>query len=423
MTTTAFRRLAAGLLAGAVLVLAACDGGDGEPDATATPELTATPESTIVTSDDGKLILTIPNGAMPEGTNVTATAVSLSELPPELQQLSGARDGYRLEPDGLQFSMPVTVTLTLDRSDLPDEPANGMSAYGMVVSPSGGGREILTGLSTTASLTQPEVVIVGQLTHFSFLGTTRSSLAVELDPAPREQPTGGTFTSAARARNQNQDTVRLEEPLGAFEASGQVSLAPGSEPFIGEEQVDELNGDGWERGSTFQCADDPGPGTYGVAARAVSVAQLEGQEPIRTELRVRLNGDIDCVEAGAATAIPTGDGGPQVRIGLKAGCVHTMPGVESQEQGRASVMDAASGAPLSGATVDAAAQGPGLIEPAASAVTGANGDALLIFPINRFGEYVIEIVRVTLADGQVASFAPDSVLTVTHEVAAQCTPP
>ena len=422
MRRLAMRLGAAAAVVACIVLLVSCGGGgDGGEEATATPQPSPTPEVTIVTSDDGKLALAIPNGALPAGTVISMTAVPVTELPAELQQLKGAGTGYRLEPDGLVFSQPVEATLTLDRANLPDA-AGSMAAYGLVSFSEPAGREILPGQSTHASVSGSEVLVRGQLTHFSTLGLTQGSIEVSLDTVPREQAVGATFTAAADARNINPDFVRLTEPEGAFVASGAVSTS--SDGYIGLDNEEQLNAEGFSNTGTFHC-DVAGPGTYGVEAKITSVV-LDAPE-IVTELTVQLEGDVVCVEAGggatqpppAATNTPVASGGPSVVVTSEGECEHTQPGVESETRDRVGVRDT-NGQPVAGATINGTATGPALINNAAAAVTDASGNAVLVYRITAFGPYAMVVGSVVLPDGTIAVFDPSSVLSTTFTVGATC---
>lgn len=424
---------AAGIVFAVILFVSCGGGGDGGEDATATPQPSPTPSVTVITSDDGKLSIAIPNGAVPAGTIISITAVPLEQLPIELQQLKGAGTGYRLEPDGLVFSQPAEATLRLDRANLPDAQGS-MSAYALVSFNEANGREVLPGQSTTASVTGSEVVVRGQLTHFSTLGTTQGSLEVSLDTVPRQQAVGATFSADAGARNLNKDLVRLTEPEGAFVASGTVSAA-GNDIYIGHDNEEQLNAEGFSNTGTFHC-DVEGPGTYGVEAKIKSVV-IEAPEAV-TDLTVQLEGDVECVEAGGGatqpppgpTNTPAAGGAPTLKIVQTAGCDHTQPGVQSEFQKRVKVTDA-SGNPVAGVKVDEQATGPGFRGPGGqpvqtatqSATTDANGEARLVFTIVRPGEYVATVQRLTLPDGRLAVFDQASTLQTRFTVGQTCATP
>ena len=414
---------AAAIVIAVVLFVSCGGGGDSGEESTATPAPSPTPNVTVLTSDDGKLTLAIPNGAVPGSTVISITAVPLQQLPIELQQLRGAGTGYRLEPDGLEFLQPVEATLTLDRADVPDA-AGSMSAYALVSFSEPTGREVLPGQSTHASVTGGSVVITGQLMHFSTLGTTQGSIEVSLDTVPREQAVGATFTADADARNINPDLVRLTEPEGAFVASGAVSTV-GDDAYIGLDNEEQLNAEGYSNTGTFHC-DVAGPGTYGVVAKITSVV-IEAPDAV-TELSVQLDGDVECVEAGGgATQPPPGatntpaasSGVPAVVVTSEGECEHTQPGVESESRDRVGVRDT-NGQPVANATINGTATGPALINNTATAMTDANGNALLVYRITSLGPYTMVVGSVVLPDGKIAIFDPASVLSTTFTVGQTC---
>lgn len=98
-----------------LVVVLTCVGGCGGEDPPAGPS----PASTI-TSAGGRASLAIPAGALPPG--VSAADIRLTELAPaDLPQDrngSPVRGGVRLEPDGLVFNTPVTLTLTVPTSSI-----------------------------------------------------------------------------------------------------------------------------------------------------------------------------------------------------------------------------------------------------------------------------------------------------------------
>jgi hypothetical protein len=93
----------------------ACTGGGGEPAATGSP----------TASDDGAVTLTIPAGALPPGvdaSDIRVTTVLIAEPQPleapdpeADEQPSRVVAVFELEPDGLRFLRPVTLTFRLPR--------------------------------------------------------------------------------------------------------------------------------------------------------------------------------------------------------------------------------------------------------------------------------------------------------------------
>jgi len=306
-----FRRVSfLGFALVSLVVLAAC-GGDGAGPASPTP----TEESRSVTSDDGKLTLEIPPGALDEDVPITITSVPLEELPQALQEVQGAGDGYRLEPEGLRFLGPVTVSLELDRDELEDEPEDGITAYALVSLTEGGERELLNEPVTEATLGGDTIVVRGELGHFSWLTRTKSSLTFFLEKVKREQPVGGKFTAKMKAKNTDKSgRVTLAFVNGNLLDFGAVSRDQVSSSFslsigglaellaggVGLKPGEETN----EETAPFQCAESPGRGTYGVRALSISTvaAPDEPEGEIITAIKLVIDSVIECV---APTPTPT----------------------------------------------------------------------------------------------------------------------
>ncbi len=187
-----------------LVVLAACGGNGAGPTSPTPSEGDATAigeESRTVTSDDGKLTLKIPPEALGEDVPITITSVPLEELPQALQEVQGAGGGYRLEPEGLRFLGPVTVSLELDRDELEEEPEGEITAYVLVSLTEDGERELLDESVTEATLGEDTILVRGELSHFSWLTRTKSSLTFSLEKVKREQPVGGKFMAKMKAKN------------------------------------------------------------------------------------------------------------------------------------------------------------------------------------------------------------------------------
>ena len=301
-----FRRVSfLGFALVSLVVLAAC-GGDGAGPASPTP----TEESRTVTSDDGKLTLEIPPEALDEDVQITITSVPLEELPQALQEVRGAGDGYRLEPEGLRFLGPVTVSLELDRDELEDEPEGGITAYALVSLTEDGERELLDEPVTEATLGEDTIVVRGELGHFSWLTRTKSSLTFFLEKVKREQPVGGKFTAKMKAKNTDKSgRVTLAFVNGNILDFGAVSYDGGSNLF--SLSIPGLGGVGlkpgeesFEQAEPFRCAESPGRGTYGVSVLSISKVALpdEPEGEIRAAIKLVMDSVIECV---APTPTPT----------------------------------------------------------------------------------------------------------------------
>lgn len=354
------------------LVVACGDGSDGgAPDGEQSPAPSATvaAEATTVTSDDGLLTIEIPEGALDDPSEVTISTVAAEELPEPLASVRGVGHAYRLEPDGLEFSEPVAVTLVLSRSDL-DEAENSLAAYALVTQGADGDLELLAGQDTEWTIGEDTVAVRGELRHFSLLAWTRGSLFAELTPAAPMQPLGGTFTVRATLENvDSTGTVVLRGANGEFSTAFQeVQVA--SDRVFGPETL--AAGDAMPGAAAFKCPDHEADDIYSVKALATSVLE-DGSE---TLLTLWVNGEVQCV-AGLPTQTP------EPRLALN--CDHRMPGVESDVIVRVAGLDP-------GETVSGTVTGTGVIGGGAfTATASGTGVAEARVAIRELATYTVTV--------------------------------
>jgi hypothetical protein len=127
-------------------------------------------------------------------------------------------------------------------------------------------------------------------------------------------------------------------------------------------------------------------------------------------------------EPAGPTATEPAGGPEQVEITQTEGCEHTQPGVQSELQKLVTVRRP-DGTPVEGANVLASATGPGLLSPTAQGTTNGEGQAQLVWPINKFGSYGVAIEGVTDASGAALELTPTSETTATIEVGEVCESP
>ena len=140
-----------------VLGISACGGGTSVED---------TQESVTVESSDGSASLTIPVGAIPSGVN--PSSITMARLTAEEMDLIGggtAIAAYDLEPDGLEFSEPITLTLRflLIGTDNPELYVDSV---------------LVTDIATDG-LTNG-LVVTAEISHFSTLIVTRGFFTLAL---------------------------------------------------------------------------------------------------------------------------------------------------------------------------------------------------------------------------------------------------
>lgn len=276
----------------AALALVACGGGGATR--------IVADEGGIVTSDDGKLTLEIPPGALDEDVDITITAIPLDELAEELEGLRVARAGYRLEPDGLQFNELVGVRLELDRAELGDLPEGGVTAQMLVNLSSDGDLESLARLATELAPGNETVVVRGELTHFSVVESWDMGLNVSLTKVKEKQPLHGTFDVVAKVRHDSGRNSAFYAVNGEFRHKGNKIAVLGERRF-GPESF--IIGEELEGRATYECA-EAGKDTYFLRIYARLQWRSLFFEGERTDyLTVVLPIDVECV-AGLPTATP-----------------------------------------------------------------------------------------------------------------------
>lgn len=103
---------------GTTTITASGEGQSASAAITVTDGAMVGPAGGTITLAGGAVVLTIPAGALPTATPITATPrTGPAPEAPSGWQLAGAF--YDLGPDGLTFAQPATVTMTFDKQALP----------------------------------------------------------------------------------------------------------------------------------------------------------------------------------------------------------------------------------------------------------------------------------------------------------------
>ncbi len=278
-------------------VAVSCGGGEGGT-------VTVGVAGGVATSDDGKLTLDIPAGALGEEAEITITAVSVGELPEELREASGPGPAYRLEPDGLEFSEPVPVTLELDRSELDDVPEDGVVAYLLLTQDADGEIESLDELVTEATLGEETVTVRGELSHFSYIVKSDGFLTVELERVPFRQLIEVPFTAAVGFRNTAPNLPRLSmEPVFVNHFGvppvDDVDSVDDVEDVVDIKKPGTVNPGASEFIAAKYVCTDPGVGKYGID----TTWRFPDADLLRS-VDVTIHGEVECVTT-LATPTPT----------------------------------------------------------------------------------------------------------------------
>ncbi|MCH8993871.1 MAG: hypothetical protein IH959_02760 [Chloroflexi bacterium] len=286
----------------AFAALAVSCGGGGESG-----KAVISVEGGVATSDDGKLTLDIPPGALDEEVELTISAVSVDELPEALREASGTGPAYRLEPDGLVFNEPVPVTLKLDRSEMDDVPEDGVVAHLLLTRNADGEIETLEELVTEATLGEETITVRGELSHFSWLTDSDGALIVSLERVALRQEVDKRFTA-----------VVLFEAVEFFFIPGDFELVPEFVEPYGVLSVEHVTMKGFDSGGVFDipirldtifaegtgeflrahyiCV-EPDLGVYGIDTKW---RERGGGGPYRVTIRA----NVDCVDTGDVAQEP-----------------------------------------------------------------------------------------------------------------------
>jgi len=140
------------------------------------------PEGGSITSSDGRLILTFPPGALFEETEITIRRVDPTDLGPGFEGLEPDL-AYELLPDGLEFDVPVTATLTLDEA--PIQPDGSLEVEGriLLITSSDGVVEILEGIQEV-DVDADTATLSAELDGFSTIEETRNGIKFMYEGIP-----------------------------------------------------------------------------------------------------------------------------------------------------------------------------------------------------------------------------------------------
>ena len=135
-----------------------------------------------ITSSDGRLSLDIPAGALDEDTKITIRRINDNNLPPEFQGLT-TNHRYNLQPDDLQFGMPVEVEFLTDQKAL-DQDGNITVDSSLLFASVSQKLEPLGNLETIIDADDDTVINKGTLEHFSVLVEITAGITTKIENVP-----------------------------------------------------------------------------------------------------------------------------------------------------------------------------------------------------------------------------------------------
>lgn len=176
-TIGAMRRVLVGLVLGVALLVSG-SAGSADPGA-------VVPGRTV-RSADGLLTVSIPRGALRKNVRVRVRTLSRAQWPRQLRRSKSRPAGkvYELEPDGLQFMKPVTVTRRLKGFDL----SKGLPGVWFVTQDARG-RWALLG-KPAIKLQDGVLVATGTTRHFSPVATFDGGIRVQMNPPSLNKKVG-----------------------------------------------------------------------------------------------------------------------------------------------------------------------------------------------------------------------------------------
>ena len=275
-----FRAMAAAALAAGALALApGANGGSA---------------SRVVRSADGLLTLTIPAGALPAGTKVSIRAVSASTLPAPLRARAVNGPAYELEPAGLHFSKPITVTRRVHGVF-----HGGVPMLVPVSSEKAGHWERLAQPTILWDPTAPSLTVSATTTHFSEYALFDDAVRVSLSPDPVTQAVGTVFTA----------TVHFAVPHADLLSVHGIQFSPSRQADVGDRVTVVPN---VTYTAPYRCQ-RAGKGRYGVRLN------VEDRSPEQEILNVLIGGKMNTIVDLQARAGCTGTKSATLPV-LTTGC-------------------------------------------------------------------------------------------------------
>ncbi len=250
------RRRFGGLMgcAGATSLLALALGG-----ASVASDSAASPARTIK-SPDGQLTLSIPKGALAKPAKIRIRVLARGKYPKELRKAKLPRGAkvYSLEPDGLRFRKPVTITRRIGLKAARYNLRKGIPAVALISRDAKGRWGLLDRTSITISGTT--LTVAAKTRHFStFVTVEDDRFMARLQPGSVTRSVGESFQAWAimtlvRGRYDNWD-------FSGGELNGTGSVSKGVQ--LGGKGNTGRYGNSYRVRTEFRCK-RAGPGTYAI---------------------------------------------------------------------------------------------------------------------------------------------------------------
>jgi hypothetical protein len=242
-----------------------------EPEAGPNVEPNVTPdEGGEIMSADGLVLLTVPPGAVDEPVAISVERADDS-APEEIFEDGVVFAAYDLQPSGLQFDVPATVSITLTDEEMASIEPDALELRAIALLGEDGE---LDGPSEVEIHGSPSgaVVLRGEVEHFSWLFVTPVGVEIRLSPkevdtyAPDSWSVTATLESSRVGGRLGRNMARFELPNPpVIDVKSRVDWETTGFP-LPESQQSEMSTDQVQSGATattsasFQC-DVPGSGS------------------------------------------------------------------------------------------------------------------------------------------------------------------
>jgi hypothetical protein len=179
-----------------------------------------------VTSRDGGLTVSVPSGALSRSTRIRVRTLTRAQYPPELRNAT-VRPGsvlYELEPSGLRFLKPVTITRRID-TRVAGFAKDSVRGVVLASRDRSGKWELLKSL--TARLNGKTLAVSGTTRHFSTLLSLDEGFSLSLVPLAVDAAVGDKWVAEVVSRIDNRrrrDPIRVDSDETQWTATGAVGL-------------------------------------------------------------------------------------------------------------------------------------------------------------------------------------------------------
>lgn len=259
--------LTASVLVLLLTILAACGGASSE-----TPVIRAA-DGGAVRSPNGDVTLQIPPGALDQDTAVSIEVAEVDDLPEQLRNLNVVGPVYKLQPEGLRFAEPVTISIELESL----APADGADSITIpfvqfFVFDDVNGLEPIGGNAGPEQRTQAIVfdpvsrslTMEGLVPHFSWLFKTTGGLEAVFEIVPSPIPVGSEFSADFIVRNTRPKDSGFVYKITTVQPIGIPVVSKITSSLHPDESLEAVDGNMFATTLKYRC-DAPGSGFYFVS--------------------------------------------------------------------------------------------------------------------------------------------------------------